>query len=90
MDISSKFDGIYKREVTSSESKGYMIIPVQGLTTSLDLRTKISNKKQKERFSITDIPNQDFRKLLKRFKNSSYLGYKSKQVDNEQKNLTSF
>ena len=54
-----------------------------GLTPSLDLRTKIQNKKQKEFFSITDINKQDFRKLLKKFENSPYLGYKIKQVHNE-------
>ena len=53
--------------------------PVKGLTTSLDLRTKRSNNKQKERFNITDITNQYFRKLLKKFKNSPYLGNKIKQ-----------
>ena len=46
-----------KREVTSSESRGYMAIPVKGLTTSLDLRTNSTNKKQKKRFSITEITN---------------------------------
>ena len=53
------------------------------MTISLDLRTKISNKKQKSRFAITDITNQDLRKLLKKFKNSPYIGYKSKQINNE-------
>ena len=42
-----------------------------------------SNKKQKARFSITKITNEDFSKLLKKFNNSPYLGYKSKQVHNE-------
>ena len=32
---------------------------------------------------MTEITNKDFRKLLKKFKNSPYLGYKSKQVHNE-------
>ena len=65
-----------KREVTSSESNNYMGIPCKGLTTSLTLSTKRSNKKQKERFYITDITSQDFRKLLKKFKN-----YKSHRMD---------
>ena len=34
-------------------------------------------------FAITDITNQDFRKLLKKFNDSPYLGYKSKQVNDE-------
>ena len=49
----------------------------------MDLKTRISNKKQKSRFSITDITNQDFRKLLKKFKNSPFLCCKSKQVHNQ-------
>ena len=53
------------------------------MTTSLALRIKISNKIQKEMFAITDITNQYFRKFLKFFKNSPYLGYTSKQVHNE-------
>ena len=57
--------------------------PGKGLTNSMYLRTKRSNKKQNARFSITGITNQEFRKLLKRFNNSPYLGYKSKQVHNE-------
>ena len=54
-----------------------------GVTTSLDLRTKSPKNKQRARFSITDINKQDFRKLFKKFENSPYLGYKSKQVHNE-------
>ena len=45
--------------------------------------TKIPNKKEKERFAITDITKQDLRKLIKKFENSPYLDYKSKQVHNE-------
>ena len=56
---------------------------VKGLSTSLDLRTKRSNKKQKDRFSITDINIQDFRKFINNFNNLPYLGNKSKEVHNE-------
>ena len=59
-----------------------MDIPGKGMTNFLALRTKISNKKQKAGFDITDISNQDFRKFLKRFNSSSYLGLKIKQVHN--------
>ena len=83
LDISSKLDFLDKREVTSSESKDFMGISGKGLTTSLDISTKSSNNKQKARFAITDIANQDFRKLLKKFNNLPYIGYKSKQVHNE-------
>ena len=69
MDISYKLDFMEKREFNSSESKDYTGIPGKGMATYLDLRTKISKNKQKERFSITDINEQDFRKLLRKFEN---------------------
>ena len=57
--------------------------PGKGVTTSLTLRTKRTNKKQKASFSITDIAKQDFRKSLKKFDKSPYIGYKIKQVHSE-------
>ena len=56
----------------------------KGLTTSLTIRTKIPNKKQKARTNITVIANQYFRNLLKEFKNKSCTGYKKKIFHNEQ------
>ena len=56
--------------------------PGKGLNNSLVLWTKIPNKKKRSRFTITEITNQDFSKLLKKFKNSPYISYKSKQVHN--------
>ena len=53
------------------------------MTTSLDLSTKRPNKKQKVKFAITDIINQDLRELLKNFNNSPDLCYKQKQVHDE-------
>ena len=41
----------------------------KGLTTSLSLMTKSPNKKQKAKFAITDITNQDLRKFLNKYKN---------------------
>ena len=60
-----------------------MLITGKGVTTYLALSNKKSNNKQKARFYITAITNQDFRKFLKKFDNSPYLGYKSKQFHNE-------
>ena len=57
--------------------------PVKGVTTSLTLWSKIPNKKQKARFSITDITHQDLSKLNKKFNNSPFISYKSKQIHNE-------
>ena len=55
----------------------------KGLNTSLDLSNKRSKKKQKPRFAITEITNQYLRDFLNNFKNSPYIGYKSKQVHNK-------
>ena len=49
----------------------------KGLITSLSLRTKRSNKKQKSKFAITDITNQYFRKLLKKFNNFTLSRFKN-------------
>ena len=54
----------------------------EGMTTSMALRTKRSNKKQNAGFSITEITNQYLRELLRKFNNPPNLGYKSKQVHN--------
>ena len=60
-----------------------MGIPGKGMNTSLSLRTKRSNDKQRARFSINEITNQDFSNFLNKFKNSPYLGYKGKHFHNE-------
>ena len=60
-----------------------MGIPEKGVTTSLNIITKRSHKNQKARFAITDITNQDFSKLVKKCKNSPYIGNKIKEVQNE-------
>ena len=60
-----------------------MVRSGKGLTTYLNLKTQSPTKKQKARNVITDITNQDFRKLLKWFNNLPYLGYNKKQVHNE-------
>ena len=74
---------MYKREVTSSESRDYMVIPGKGVNTSLYIRTKGTNKKQNSGFVVTDVTNHNFRKSLKNFMNSPHLGFKSKQFHNE-------
>ena len=54
-----------------------MVRKIKGLTTSMSLSTKNPNNK-KSIFAITEITNQDFRKLINKFKNPPYIGYKSK------------
>ena len=77
-----------KREFTSPESRYYMVRSGKGLTVFLTLRTKRPNKKQKARTDITDITNQYFRKLLKEFNSSLYLGYKKDWFIMNQMSLT--
>ena len=60
-----------------------MGISGKGLNTSMTIRTKRPDKKQKRKTTINIINNQYFRKLLKEFKNSPYLGHKKKKVHNE-------
>ena len=55
LDISSKIDFKDKREATYSESKDYMVRPGKGLTNSLDLRIKRSNKKQNKSFPLLTL-----------------------------------
>ena len=81
-DISLKLKCLEKRKVTSSQPMDYMGITGKGMTKYLTLSTKSINKKQKEMDYITTITNQDLRKLLKKFKNLPYMGYKKKQVHN--------
>ena len=53
-----------------------MLIPGNVLTSYMETRKKAM-------FSMTYITTQDFGNLLKKFYNSPYSGYKSKQVHNE-------
>ena len=82
LEISSYIVFIDERGAKSSQSNDYMVRTGKGLTKYLDFRNKRSENKQKAGFFITDITKKGFRKLLERFNNSSYLGYKSKQYHN--------
>ena len=81
--ISLELDCLDKRELTSSESRDYMGISGKDMTTSLTLRTKSPNNKQKSSTAITDITKQYFSKFLREFKISPYIGYKQKNIHNE-------
>ena len=83
LDISYKIYCLNKREVNYSESKDYTETPCKELTTSLALINRNLNNKQRSRFAISEITNQDFRKLLRKFNNSPYLCCKIKQFYNE-------
>ena len=64
--------------------------PGKGLITSLDLRIKNPENKQNISFAFTDITKYYFSKFLKKFNNSDYLDYNSKQVHNEPNQLQLF
>ena len=83
LDISYNLDCLDKGKSTFLESNDYIVIPGKGLTTSINLKNKSSNKKQKARFAITVINIKDFRKFLKNFNSSPYLVKTIKQVHNE-------
>ena len=55
LEISYKIYCVDKRELTSLESKDYMVRLGKGMTTSLYLRTKSPNKKQDARFPLLPI-----------------------------------
>ena len=83
LDISFDLDFLDKREVATSESRDYMGRSGNGLINYMALSIKIPKKKEKARVTINDITNHYFGNFLKEFKNSTYLGYKDKQVHNE-------
>ena len=60
-----------------------MVVSSKGVTNSLTLMNKRPNKIQNASTSITDIANQYFRELLKKFNYSPDIGLKSKQVHNK-------
>ena len=65
-----------------------MIRSGKRVTNSISLSTRIPNKKQRVRTSINEITNQYFRKLLKEFLNSLYLGYKNNRFIMNQLKVT--
>ena len=60
-----------------------MEISGKGVTTSLTLRTKRTNNKQRASINITGSTNHDLGELIKEFNNSHYLCNKNKKVHNE-------
>ena len=52
LEISSKLDCMDKREFTSSKPRDYMVIPGNGMTTSLSLRTKRLTKNTRQGFPL--------------------------------------
>ena len=69
LDISSKFDSLYKMETTSSESKEKLERSGKGLVTALDFKTKARFAKYKKaRYAIGHVSEKDISKIIREFK----------------------
>ena len=68
LDISSKFDSLYKIKTTSSDSKVKLERSGKGLGTSLGFKTKArSQKYKKERYAIGNFSEKYLSKIIKEF-----------------------
>ena len=66
MDISSKFDSLYKMKTTYSESKGKLGRSGKGLVTALAFKTKVRFPKyKKSRYAIVNVSEKDLSKIIK-------------------------
>ena len=68
LDISSKFDSLYKMKITSSESKVNLERSGKGLIISLGFKTKArSQKYKKSSYAIGNVSEKDISKIIKEF-----------------------
>ena len=66
MDISLKFDSLDKMKITSSESKDNLGRSVNGLITSLGLKTKTrTHKRKKARYAIVNVSKEELSKIIR-------------------------
>ena len=76
LEISLKFDSLYKIKITSSYSKGKLERSVKGLITSLDFNTKArSHKYKKSRYDIVNFSKKDLSKIIRDFEKFDKLPY---------------
>ena len=76
LDISSKFDSLYKMKITSSESKGKLEISGKELINSLGFNAKLMPQKyKKSRYAIRNVSKKDFSKIIKEFEKIEKLPY---------------
>ena len=65
-----KFGILDKMKITSSDTKGDLGRPINGLITYLGLKRNVrSNKFKKARYAINNVIMKDLSKFIKEFKN---------------------
>ena len=70
LDISLKFDTLYKMKITSSESKGKLERSGKGFITSLGFKAKVRPQKYKKaRYAIKNVSKMTFLRLLGSLRN---------------------
>ena len=73
LDISLKFDSMYKTRIKSSGSKDNLGRSGKGLITSLGLKAKARPKKyKKSRYAIVNVRKKDLSKIIREFEKLPY------------------
>ena len=84
LNISSKFDSMYKIKITSSESKGKLERSGKGLINSLGFKTKERSPKYKKvRYVIGNFSKKDLSKIIKEFEKIEKVPYEKKRPKHE-------
>ena len=84
LDISSKFDSLDKRKITSSESKVKLEISGKWLITSLGFKAKSRPQKYKKaRCAIRNVSEKDIYRIIKDFEKIEKLPYEKKSPKHE-------
>ena len=82
--ISSTFDSLDKKKITSSESKGKLERSGKGLINSLDFKTKTRLQRyKKSRYAIVILIKKDLSKIMKEFEKIEKLPYEKKRPKHE-------
>ena len=84
LDISSKFDSLYKMKIKSSESKGKLERSGKGLITYLGFKTKSRPQKYKKaRYDIINVSKKELSNIIKEFMKIEKLSYGRKRHKHE-------
>ena len=80
LDISLKFDSLYKMKISSSESTVKLVKSGKGLITSLGLKTKKSPRENKRaRYAIGNVSKKDLSRIIREFEKLPYDIYEKKR-----------
>ena len=84
LDVSSKFDSLYKMKITSSDQKVKLERSGKGLITSMGFKTKAGSYKYKNaRYAIGNFSKKDLSKIIRDFERFEKLPYERKRPKNE-------